>query len=51
MKEKYGYFVKPYQNTAIFVIANNIADAVDKLEEAGYKKYEFIHTQSFDILD
>lgn len=37
--------------TTIVVIAENIADAFDKVEKAGYDKYTLVHQSSFDVLE
>ena len=44
-----AYFVD-IKHTKIVVLAQNIADACDKLDRDGFKDYSFIHSHSFDIV-
>ncbi|MFD2566094.1 hypothetical protein [Pseudotenacibaculum haliotis] len=48
---KYGYYAR-IGLTPVFVIAENIADAVDKLElKSNGKKWEFNKTASIEVIE
>jgi hypothetical protein len=38
------------KSTRIIVLAENISNACDKLASAGFTDYEFVHSNSFDVI-
>lgn len=45
-----AYMVKVEGNGTMIILAENIADACDKLEIKGYKNYTFVKSTSLDVL-
>lgn len=45
-----GYLIKT-PNLEFFVVAENIEHAINILDYEGFKKYEFVFTRSFEILE
>lgn len=43
-------YVVIYDKEEKIVMAENVADACDRLEALGVKRYEFLHTRSLDIV-
>ncbi len=49
LKNKVGYLVST-EDSALIVIADNIADCFDKLNDKGYKNYNLVKAASFDLV-
>lgn len=45
-----AYIVKVEGNGTMIILAENIADACDKLEVKGYENYTFVKSTSLDVL-
>ena len=50
METKSGYLIKSMNNYYV-VVADNIADACDKLESFGLKEYQFQKSRSLTVIE